>query len=1484
MLCAKNSLNLLRNALSVGGPAGVGLTCARISMWACALTCMFCLSGAVFAQTATTVTLTVTSGESPVATVTAGTVVTLTAAVTAGTIPATPGIVNFCDATAVYCEDIHIVGSAQLTSAGTAVARLRPGVGSHSYKAVFEGTQVFAASMSNAASLSVTGSFPTKFVDMISEWTGAGYNDDFNGALQAIAPAGSPAPTGAFDILDTSFSNAVLLAQPLTAWNGFKSAQFGAGSQSPQAGSAPFSVATGDFNCDGISDLAVANSGGNTVGVFLGNGDGTFQSQVPYAAGAGAYAVAVGDFNDDGNLDLAVTNFSANTVSILLGNGDGTFQSQQTYATGGGPDAIAVGDFEGAAIPLVCAPQNASPIVCENFAVLSDGTSVCGLEALSKNANWICTGQDVSDLEIEGGYLTDTNPGTSSGPWYAALPVPSRNLINTWSETAVYMPPTNGSGASGTCGTLLGVAEANGNIASGNGTHNSVSACLGTYSISHRGPYINGSEFIAVITSGKMVVESADGHSESRFSGSITYPGAEIETTATWNNAANSITVASAAGLVAGGYISSPPNQGLTSSTQFEIQICSSYTPGSTTVPICMNGSPIETAAAASSPVNIAQGAAIFTEYIPLAEPDSKSLPGSMLGAIVFADPYVNCSNPLSYQYCPGTAVVEGENHPAAPTVKYGSVTINEPIQSLKSAGVLDLAITNETDDTVSILLGNGDGTFQPQQTFATGGAPDAIAIVNFNNSGALDLAVANNLDATVSVLMGNGDGTFQAQQAYAVGNNPTSIAVADLNNDGNPDLAVTNSADNTISVLSGQANGTFASQITYPVDFGPQAIVAGNLSAAGYADLGVVTSNGWLRIFENDGSGNFPMHNDYFPGAGALVSMVAGDWNGDGLLDVAALSTGGSLYPYLNTSGPSESLTGPLYGLAGMHTFDFAFSGDSNYEASSTPGGASAPMYPATLTITGSPILLTYGNPVNLTATLSVPGLIPEVLPNGQSPPEGESITFYKGTGAVLGSGTLVQGSSNTQYVATLAASLSAGDHQFNCEYASDGMLAKANSTGDVYVTVQPAALTLTGADASRAYDASNPPLTGTVSGAVNGDKFTVSATTTATQTSPVGQYPVVPEAIGASLSNYSVTTVNGTLTVTQATPAIAWATPASIAYGTALSAAQLDAHSTAAGSFTYSPASGTVLGPGTHTVTATFTPTDTTDYTTATSTVTLTVTQSTPAVAVTNSVIAAFMSTPVTFTAAVTSNAETPTGTVSFYDGTLLLGKEILSGGMASYTTSSLAAGSHSITAVYSGDANYLTVTSSEVTETIVTLTIGAASGGSTSATASSGGQAVYKLEFSPPSGETFPTAINLSVTGLPTGATAAFNPASIAAGASSTNVTLTVTLATTAAAQPLHKSFAGMIDGSALPVALGLILLPFARRPRIVSGRWSRMTGMAALGVISLAAVAAITSCGGGIGSGVTGPQPQNYALTVTATSGSFTSSSNLTLAVE
>jgi len=140
-----------------------------------------------------------------------------------------------------------------------------------------------------------------------------------------------------------------------------------------------------------------------------------------------------------------------------------------------------------------------------------------------------------------------------------------------------------------------------------------------------------------------------------------------------------------------------------------------------------------------------------------------------------------------------------------------GSSPQDVAIGDFNGDGHPDLAVTN-SGNTVSVLLGKGDGTFGAQTAYAVGSGPTAVAIGDFNGDGHPDLAVTNYLDNTVSVLLGKGDGTFGAQTTYDVVGLPNGVAIGDFNGDGHPDLAVTNGSSGTVSVLLSRANPTAAS------------------------------------------------------------------------------------------------------------------------------------------------------------------------------------------------------------------------------------------------------------------------------------------------------------------------------------------------------------------------------------------------------------------------------------------------------------------------------------------------------------------------------------------------------------------------------------------------------------------------------------------------------------------------------------------------
>ena len=200
--------------------------------------------------------------------------------------------------------------------------------------------------------------------------------------------------------------------------------------------------------------------------------------------------------------------------------------------------------------------------------------------------------------------------------------------------------------------------------------------------------------------------------------------------------------------------------------------------------------------------------------------------------------------------------------------------------------------MANNGSNTVSVLLGNGDGTFQPKVDYETGTYPTSVAVGDFNGDGRADLAVANSVSNNVSVLLGNGNGTFQAKVDYGVGTNPTSVAVADFNGDGKADLAVA-SGSNNVSVLLGNGNGTFQPKVDYETGTYPTSVAVGDFNGDGRADLVVANySSKSVSVLLGNGDGTFRPKADFGTGTNP-TSVALADFNGDGKADLAVANSG---------------------------------------------------------------------------------------------------------------------------------------------------------------------------------------------------------------------------------------------------------------------------------------------------------------------------------------------------------------------------------------------------------------------------------------------------------------------------------------------------------------------------------------------------------------------------------------------------------------
>ncbi len=214
-----------------------------------------------------------------------------------------------------------------------------------------------------------------------------------------------------------------------------------------------------------------------------------------------------------------------------------------------------------------------------------------------------------------------------------------------------------------------------------------------------------------------------------------------------------------------------------------------------------------------------------------------------------------------------------------------------------------DLAITDFNTDTVSILLGNGDGTFTAGQSFTTASPTAEIETADLTGNGKLDLVMANTGAGTVSIFLGNGDGTFTAapNETIQVGSDPQGIAIGDLNGDGIPDIVVANAGSDSVSVLLGKSDGTFTAlarfvlsqagiDTSFLAHFQPGSIAIADVNNDGKPDLVLTSPNLGTAVLDGNGDGTFTLGDqtsDGPTGSDVGAGLAVADVNGDGRMDI---------------------------------------------------------------------------------------------------------------------------------------------------------------------------------------------------------------------------------------------------------------------------------------------------------------------------------------------------------------------------------------------------------------------------------------------------------------------------------------------------------------------------------------------------------------------------------------------------------------------
>ena len=235
-----------------------------------------------------------------------------------------------------------------------------------------------------------------------------------------------------------------------------------------------------------------------------------------------------------------------------------------------------------------------------------------------------------------------------------------------------------------------------------------------------------------------------------------------------------------------------------------------------------------------------------------------------------------------------------------------GTLPFANAVGDFNGDHILDIAVVNYNSNNVSVLLGNGDGTFQPAVNYAVGVEPSAITAVDLNNDGAIDLAIADEINRTVAALINKNDGTgtFKPPVLYPAGQAPRGIVAGDLRGIGIQDLVVANNVGNDVSVFLGNGDGTFKPYVNYASHIHPKSVAVGYFNSDNHLDIACANhDSNDVSILMGNGDGTFQAPVNYAVGLNPRYVTVA-DFNKDGKLDLITANGGASTISVLYGNG----------------------------------------------------------------------------------------------------------------------------------------------------------------------------------------------------------------------------------------------------------------------------------------------------------------------------------------------------------------------------------------------------------------------------------------------------------------------------------------------------------------------------------------------------------------------------------------------------
>lgn len=595
----------------------------------------------------------------------------------------------------------------------------------------------------------------------------------------------------------------------------------------------PSAIIAGDFDKDGKMDIAVVSSM-NTVGIHWGNGSGGFTTPATeFNVGNNPTAIAAGVLSPGSNLDLVVINAgdAPETMSVLMNSGGGSanrntlFGAQTKYNLGPNPIALALADYNGDTnvdVAVLDASADNVTVFLNNGAGVFTQDSVISVGAAPSSIATADVNHDGwNDLVVTNsadgtiGVILGQNPAQNVGAYF---PAQQTAFISAPSANGISLADGNGDG-----NLDVFLVDSQDHYAqflpgdgSGNFTWNTATLAAGVSAVATADFNNDGKLDLAVLSTSGASISIYQGKGNGQFKPALS-PALLT---------ANNPMAIAVADMDGDGNKDILVTQGATK-----------------TVGIYFGNGPN------------GSGNATFSSRLD-------NSVGSSPEALTVGDFYGDGVQSIAVANTGDStiSVIRGlgtRNFAAKVNYATGSAPVAILAADFNGDGILDLATVNLSDNSVSILLGNGGtnrGTFQAHIDYQVGNGPIAMVAGDFyqHNNGILDLAVLNGTDATVSILKGVGNGTFTAEAPITIGGTPSGIVTGDFNGDGILDLAVTNGGSFGYSVLLGTGAGKFGTVIS--VNKGStilQSLILGDWNGDGKIDLGFVdTSNNVIEIW----------------------------------------------------------------------------------------------------------------------------------------------------------------------------------------------------------------------------------------------------------------------------------------------------------------------------------------------------------------------------------------------------------------------------------------------------------------------------------------------------------------------------------------------------------------------------------------------------------------------------------------------------------